>query len=187
MILCNRGDGEEEEYDFEYSDEEEEETDVDLENSYYAAKGLKQEDPRAAVEAFREVTNKLDAEMGRGGRGVGGGGCTHFMHSRSRTNIWCRPSHPFNVGTEHVGFSLKGEGRGGVGFFMFDRRLYDHQTLSSLYCHDGGIVSVVSVHGAELVGRGGRGGGALLGITWALDSFLPITLDICIPVMCAWP
>lgn len=57
---CNRGDEEEEEYDFEYSDEEEEETDVDLENSYYAAKALKQEDPRAAVEAFREVAIKLN-------------------------------------------------------------------------------------------------------------------------------
>eukprot|EP00904_Undaria_pinnatifida_P000042 jgi/Undpi1/10038/HiC_scaffold_28.g12492.m1 len=57
-----RGDGEEEEYDFEYSDEEEEETDVDLENSYYAAKGLKQEDPRAAVEAFREIMGKEEEQ-----------------------------------------------------------------------------------------------------------------------------
>lgn len=51
----NRGDDSEEEYDFEYSDDEEEETDVDLENRYYSAKALKTEDPRAAVEAFREV------------------------------------------------------------------------------------------------------------------------------------
>lgn len=52
----NRGDESEEEYDFEYSDDNEEETDVDLENSYYSAKALKTEDPRAAVEAFREVS-----------------------------------------------------------------------------------------------------------------------------------
>ena len=58
-----RGDEEEEEYDFEYSDEEEEETDVDLENSYYAAKALKLEDPRAAVEAFREVS--MLAQLGQ--------------------------------------------------------------------------------------------------------------------------
>ena len=57
LHIFHRGDEEEEEYDFEYSDEEEEETDVDLENSYYAAKALKLEDPRAAVEAFREVSN----------------------------------------------------------------------------------------------------------------------------------
>lgn len=51
----NRGDDSEEEYDFDYSDDEEEETDVDLENRYYSAKAIKTEDPRAAVEAFREV------------------------------------------------------------------------------------------------------------------------------------
>ena len=50
-----RGDEEEEDYDFEYSDEGEEDTDVDLENSYYSAKALKTEDPKAAVEAFREA------------------------------------------------------------------------------------------------------------------------------------
>ncbi|CAM9094694.1 unnamed protein product [Pylaiella littoralis] len=49
------GDEEEEDYDFDYSDEEEEETDVGLENSYYSAKALKAEDPKAAVEAFREI------------------------------------------------------------------------------------------------------------------------------------
>ncbi|CAB1111636.1 unnamed protein product [Ectocarpus sp. CCAP 1310/34] len=46
---------EEEDYDFEYSEEEQEETDVGLENSYYSAKALKAEDPKAAVEAFRAV------------------------------------------------------------------------------------------------------------------------------------
>ncbi|CAM9757437.1 unnamed protein product, partial [Hapterophycus canaliculatus] len=46
---------EEEDYGFEYSDEEEEETDVGLENNYYSAKALKEDDPKAAVEAFREV------------------------------------------------------------------------------------------------------------------------------------
>lgn len=54
--MGTRADEEEEEYDFEYSDEEQEETDVDLENTYYAAKALKTEDPAAAVEAFREAS-----------------------------------------------------------------------------------------------------------------------------------
>ena len=27
------------------------------------------------------------------------------MHGRSGMTIWCRPSHPYNGGTEHVGFS----------------------------------------------------------------------------------
>lgn len=56
-LAYSRGEEEEEEYDFEYSDEEQEETDVDLENTYYAAKALKAEDPRAAVEAFREASD----------------------------------------------------------------------------------------------------------------------------------
>ena len=33
-----------------------------------------------------------------------GGGCSHVMHGRSRKPIH-RPSHPYNVGTEQVGFS----------------------------------------------------------------------------------
>ncbi|CAM9968339.1 unnamed protein product, partial [Ectocarpus sp. 8 AP-2014] len=45
---------EEEDYDFEYSEEEQEETDVGLENSYYSAKALKAEDPKAAVMAQEE-------------------------------------------------------------------------------------------------------------------------------------
>lgn len=53
--MCIRGDEEEEDYDFDYSDEGEEDTDVDLENRYYSAKALKAEDPKAAVEAFREA------------------------------------------------------------------------------------------------------------------------------------
>ena len=32
--------------------------------------------------------------------------CSIFMHGRSRTTIAIRPSHPYNAGTEHVGFSL---------------------------------------------------------------------------------
>ena len=47
---------EEEEYDFEYSDEEQETTDFALENKYYSAKAIKAQDPRAAVEAFREAS-----------------------------------------------------------------------------------------------------------------------------------
>ena len=34
-----------------------------------------------------------------------GGGCARFMHTRSCMTIWYRPSHPGNVGTEHVGFA----------------------------------------------------------------------------------
>ena len=42
----------------------------------------------------------------RGGRGFdGGGGYSIFMHGRSRMTIWYRPSHPYNAGTTHVGFS----------------------------------------------------------------------------------
>ena len=42
----------------------------------------------------------LYAYTQRGGRGRG----AHFMHGRSGMTIWYRPSHPYNVGTEHVGF-----------------------------------------------------------------------------------
>ena len=39
------------------------------------------------------------------GVGVGGWGrCTHVKHGRSRIYDH-RPSHPYNAGTEHVGFS----------------------------------------------------------------------------------
>lgn len=55
-VTRRRSDEEDEEYDFDYSDEEEDETDVDLENAYYTAKALKESDPRAAVEAFREAS-----------------------------------------------------------------------------------------------------------------------------------
>lgn len=47
---------EDEEYDFEYSDEEQETTDFALENKYYSAKAIKTQNPRAAVEAFREAS-----------------------------------------------------------------------------------------------------------------------------------
>ena len=41
-------------------------------------------------------------------RSAGGGGrevYSIFMHGRSRMVIAVRPSHPYNGGTEHVGFS----------------------------------------------------------------------------------
>lgn len=41
--------------DFDYQDEEDEEPDVDLENTYYSAKAIKDEDPRLAVEQFQSV------------------------------------------------------------------------------------------------------------------------------------
>lgn len=80
--MACRGEESEEEYDFEYSDEEQEETDVDLENSYYAAKALKGQDPLAAVEAFREVRTSRGEfherwnNLGEGVGGVGWGGDT---------------------------------------------------------------------------------------------------------------
>ena len=44
--------------------------------------------------------------------GQRGEGCTALiiMHCRSRMNV--RPSHPYNVGTEHVGFSRTRQKRG---------------------------------------------------------------------------
>ncbi|XP_055349433.1 COP9 signalosome complex subunit 2-like [Paramacrobiotus metropolitanus] len=41
--------------DFDYQEEEEEEPDVDLENTYYNAKAMKEEDPRVALEQFQSV------------------------------------------------------------------------------------------------------------------------------------
>ena len=41
-------------------------------------------------------------DRGKGGGG-GGGGSILFMNNRSRMTM--RPSHPYNAGTEHVGFS----------------------------------------------------------------------------------
>ena len=43
----------------------------------------------------------------RAGAGAGGLRCTRFTHSH-------RPSHPYNVGTEHAAFSERG-GEGGAG------------------------------------------------------------------------
>ena len=40
-----------------------------------------------------------------GGVGRGRGVYSTFMHGRSRMTITIRPSHPYNAGTEHVGFS----------------------------------------------------------------------------------
>jgi hypothetical protein len=50
---------EEEEYDFEYSDEDENsEVDADSENSYYNAKGLKEDSLDDATAAFLKIVNK---------------------------------------------------------------------------------------------------------------------------------
>ena len=40
-----------------------------------------------------------------GGRRSVGGEYTQFVHGRSRIAVRCRPLHPYNAGTEHVGFS----------------------------------------------------------------------------------
>jgi COP9 signalosome complex subunit 2 len=48
---------EDEEFDFEYSDQEEE-PDVDLENQYYNAKSLKQDDPTTATDQFIQLIAK---------------------------------------------------------------------------------------------------------------------------------
>ncbi|CAM9778391.1 unnamed protein product [Ectocarpus sp. 4 AP-2014] len=72
---------EEEDYGFEYSEEEQEETDVGLENSYYSAKALKAEDPKAAVEAFREARRKRQGPQA-GGWGAG------VMGQEEEQGIW---------------------------------------------------------------------------------------------------
>jgi COP9 signalosome complex subunit 2 len=48
---------EDEDFDFEYSDQEEE-PDVDLENQYYNAKSLKQDDPASATDQFLQLIAK---------------------------------------------------------------------------------------------------------------------------------
>jgi len=49
-------DAADEDYDFEYEDDEEaEDGDIDIENQYYQAKGLKEDDPAAAIEEFKAV------------------------------------------------------------------------------------------------------------------------------------
>ncbi|BFZ55737.1 hypothetical protein PYCC9005_002778 [Savitreella phatthalungensis] len=50
-------DADDEQYDFEYEDDgsDEEGGDIDLENRYYNAKALKEDDPKAAIDALREV------------------------------------------------------------------------------------------------------------------------------------
>lgn len=56
-----------EDYGFEYSDEEQEEEDVDIENQYYNSKGmLEGEDPREALEGFRQVV-EMEQEKGEWG------------------------------------------------------------------------------------------------------------------------
>mmetsp|Transcript_31158 Transcript_31158/g.41219 ORF Transcript_31158/g.41219 Transcript_31158/m.41219 type:complete len:459 (+) Transcript_31158:44-1420(+) len=58
-----------EEYDFEYSEEEEEEEDADLQNIYYNAKGLKDEDGEQAIKEFARVvtTEQESGEKGEWG------------------------------------------------------------------------------------------------------------------------
>lgn len=56
-----------EDYGFEYSDEEPEEEDVDIENQYYNSKGmLEGEDPREALDGFRQVVD-MEQEKGEWG------------------------------------------------------------------------------------------------------------------------
>lgn len=59
-------DADEETYDFEYEDDgsDEEGGDVDLENQYYNAKALKEDDPKAAVEALKKVLAAEGDEQG---------------------------------------------------------------------------------------------------------------------------
>lgn len=57
---------EDEDYDFEYEDDDQEEPDVDVENAYYNAKALKEDDVRAAIEAFQSVVN-AEQEKGEWG------------------------------------------------------------------------------------------------------------------------
>ncbi|KAK0569648.1 hypothetical protein OC861_000730 [Tilletia horrida] len=60
-------DGAEEDYDFEYEDEDgEEEADADIENKYYNAKALKEDDPDAAVRELKAVV-ELEPEKGEWG------------------------------------------------------------------------------------------------------------------------
>ncbi|KAJ3029851.1 UNVERIFIED_CONTAM: COP9 signalosome complex subunit 2 [Siphonaria sp. JEL0065] len=56
-------DGSDEEFDFEYEDEDNDEPDVDLENKYYSAKGLKEDNPMDAIKEFQSV---VDAEEEKG-------------------------------------------------------------------------------------------------------------------------
>lgn len=61
--------GDDEDYDFEYEDDGDDgdgdmgQDGTDLENSYYMAKALKDDDPKAAIQAFREVV-KSEPEKG---------------------------------------------------------------------------------------------------------------------------
>lgn len=44
-----------EDYGFEYSDDEPEEQDVDIENQYYTAKGMVEDEPEDALSEFAKV------------------------------------------------------------------------------------------------------------------------------------
>lgn len=46
--------------DDDYNQDEEEEQDVDLENSYYNAKAMKEDDPRLALEQFQSVRQAVE-------------------------------------------------------------------------------------------------------------------------------
>lgn len=58
---------EDEDYDLEYSEDSNSEPDVDLENQYYTSKGLKEKDPKAALESFQKVLDLENGEKGEWG------------------------------------------------------------------------------------------------------------------------
>ena len=47
----------------------------------------------------------MGGDRGGGVWREGGWGGPQFVHGGSCMTIWYRPSHPYNVGTEHVGLS----------------------------------------------------------------------------------
>lgn len=58
--------GDSEDYGFEYETDSEEEQDVDIENQYYNAKGLRESDTAAALDAFQQVL-EMEPEKGEWG------------------------------------------------------------------------------------------------------------------------
>jgi len=58
---------EDEQYDLQYSEDSDSEPDVDLENQYYNSKALKNDNPRQALENFKEVLRLQKSEKGEWG------------------------------------------------------------------------------------------------------------------------
>lgn len=58
---------EDEQYDLQYSEDSGSEPDVDLENQYYNSKALKVDDPRLALQNFRDVLRLQKDEKGEWG------------------------------------------------------------------------------------------------------------------------